>query len=79
MKATGIVRNLDELGRIVLPIELRRVLDIDRSPLEIFLEDDGSIILRKYEPSCVFCGESSNVTNFRGKMVCTNCKLELSK
>lgn len=79
MKATGIVRNLDELGRIVLPIELRRVLDIDRSPLEIFLEEDGSIILRKYEPSCVFCGESSNVTNFRGKMVCTNCKMELSK
>ena len=79
MKATGIVRNLDELGRIVLPIELRRVLDIDRAPLEIFLEDDGSIVLRKYEPSCVFCGESSNVTNFRGKMVCNNCKLELSK
>ena len=58
MKSTGIVRKLDDLGRIVLPIELRRTLDIaDKAPLEIFVEGD-SIILRKYEPSCVFCGKS---------------------
>lgn len=79
MKATGIVRNLDELGRIVLPIELRRTLDIDKSPIEIFLDDDGSIILRKYNPCCVFCGESANVSNFKGKMVCRSCKMELSR
>lgn len=77
MKATGIVRKVDELGRIVLPIELRRNLNIDiKDPLEIFVEGD-LIILKKYEPCCVFCGESKEIVNHRGKNVCKSCVKEL--
>ena len=61
MKATGIVRKVDELGRIVLPIELRRTLDIEiKDPIEIFV-DDEYILLKKYEPACIFCGNAKNV------------------
>ena len=78
MKSTGIVRKVDELGRIVLPIELRRNLDIgEKDSLEIYV-DGSSIVLRKYEPSCVFCGDSRNVTPFRGKNICANCMRQLS-
>ena len=67
MKATGIVRRVDELGRIVLPIELRRTLDItERDALEIYVEG-SSVILKKYRPSCIFCG----------KNVCAKCLREL--
>ena len=73
MKATGIVRKVDTLGRIVLPIELRRTLGIDHlDPLEIFV-DGEKIILRKYEPACTFCGNATNVKRFSGKMVCGDC------
>ena len=79
MKATGIVRKIDDLGRVVLPIELRRTLNIDiKDPVEIFIEGD-LIILKKYEPACVFCGEANNVQNFRGKNVCKNCAMELGR
>ena len=77
MKATGIVRKVDELGRIVLPIELRRSLDIaERDPLEIYV-DGTSIVLTKYQPACIFCGDSREITSFKGKNVCTNCLKEL--
>lgn len=73
MKATGIVRKIDELGRIVLPMELRRTMDINyKDTLEI-LVDGESIVLRKYNPSCVFCGNVGNVLNYKGKNVCQNC------
>ena len=79
MKSTGIVRKVDELGRIVLPIELRRTLDIaERDALEIYV-DGASIILKKYESSCIFCGSSKNVTTFKGKNICASCQRELSK
>ena len=79
MKATGIVRKVDMLGRIVLPIELRRTLGIDvREPLEIFVKDD-SIILRKYDPVCVICGENGILKEYRGKQICQNCIDELTK
>ena len=79
MKSTGIVRKVDELGRIVLPIELRRTLDIaERDPLEIYV-DGTSIILRKHESSCVFCGSGKDVTEFKDKNICTACLSELSK
>lgn len=73
MKSTGIVRRVDELGRIALPIELRRTLDIaEKDELEIFV--DGSVImLKKYEPSCVFCGAGREVVPFGGKNVCRDC------
>ena len=79
MKSTGIVRKVDELGRIVLPIELRRTLDIaERDPLEIYV-DGTSIILRKHESSCVFCGSGKDVTEFKDKNICAACLSELSK
>lgn len=79
MKATGIIRRVDEVGRIVLPIELRSVLGIDnRESVEIFTEDD-KIILKKYQPSCVFCGESNDVITYKGKSVCPACIAEIAK
>ena len=79
MKATGIVRKIDHLGRIVLPIELRRVMDIDRdSSLEIYVEDD-SIVLRKYQPTCVFCKSSVDVCDYKGRNTCAACRKEISQ
>ena len=73
MKSTGIVRKVDELGRMVLPIELRRTLDIaEKDPLEIYVSED-SIILKKYQPSCVFCDSAKNIVNYKGKNVCSAC------
>lgn len=73
MKSTGIVRKVDELGRIVLPIELRRTLDIaERDELEIYLDDD-KVILKKYEPSCIFCGSSCGLVTYHGRNVCLEC------
>lgn len=73
MKSTGIVRKVDELGRIVLPIELRRTLDIDiKDSLEIYV-DDSRIILKKYEPTCIFCGEGNNISNYCDKNICKDC------
>ena len=79
MKATGIVRPVDKLGRIVLPVELRRTLDITtEDSLEIFT-DGESIVLKKYSPSCIFCGEAGNVEMVKGKYICKNCLRELKK
>lgn len=79
MKATGIVRKVDELGRIVLPIELRRNLDIEvRDPVEIYMDGD-KIVLQKYEPACLFCGSSHGLINYRGKNVCQECAGALTK
>lgn len=77
MKATGIVRRIDELGRIVLPIELRRTMNLnEKDPVEVFVDAD-TIILRKYEPSCIFCGEATNVREYKGKIICNDCMREL--
>ncbi len=79
MKSTGIVRKVDELGRIVLPIELRRTLDISiKDSLEIFV-DNNQIILKKYEPACIFCNDASDITVYKGKNVCAKCLSELKK
>jgi transcriptional pleiotropic regulator of transition state genes len=77
MRATGIVRKIDELGRIVLPIELRRTMNLnERDPVEIFLEGE-SIVLRKYEAACVFCGDTHGLVSFQGKQVCGSCLRQL--
>ena len=77
MKSTGIVRKIDELGRIVLPIEIRKTMGIDtKDAVEIFTEDD-KIILKKYFPACIFCGNADNVTYFKGKLICKDCIEEL--
>jgi len=73
MKSTGIIRKVDELGRIVLPIEIRRTLDIaERDELEIFMEGD-QIILQKFENTCVFCGTTKALITFQDKNICTEC------
>lgn len=73
MKSTGIVRKVDELGRIVLPIELRRTLDIsERDALEIYVDEDR-IILKKYLPACLFCGNARDIVDYRGKNICPDC------
>ncbi len=77
MRSIGIVRKIDELGRIVLPKELRRSLDIEEGdPMEIFV-DANTIMLKKYEPSCIFCGEARNVQVYKGKNICQDCMEEL--
>ncbi len=77
METTGIVRRLDELGRIVLPMELRKTLDLKvRDSLEI-TTDKGAIILRKYSPACTFCGKDTKVTDFKGKNICLKCLEEI--
>ena len=73
MKSTGIVRKVDELGRVVIPIELRRTLRIEeKDALEIYV-DGEKIILKKYEPACIFCGNAENVRNFKDKNICQDC------
>lgn len=73
MKSTGIVRKVDELGRIVLPIELRRTLGIEeKDRIEIFV-DGESIILRKYQPACIFCDKAKDIINYKGKNICPDC------
>ena len=77
MKSTGIIRKVDDLGRIVLPIELRRTLDLsERDELEIYMEDDR-IILQKFDPSCVFCGSLRGLIQYRKKNVCQECVKKL--
>ena len=77
MKSTGLVRKVDELGRIVLPIELRRTLDIaERDPLEIYVEG-SAVVLKKYRPTCIFCDSSRGLSTFGGKNVCAKCIREL--
>lgn len=78
MKSTGIVRKIDELGRLVLPIELRRNMNLEiKDPLEIFVEDD-MIILKKYESSCIFCGDARDNIIYENKHVCKKCIEKMS-
>jgi transcriptional pleiotropic regulator of transition state genes len=77
VKSTGIGRKVDELGRIVLPIEMRRTLDIaEKDALEIYVEG-ASVILKKYKPSCIFCDTSKDVSEFKGKNICPKCLKDL--
>ncbi|MDR3242984.1 MAG: AbrB/MazE/SpoVT family DNA-binding domain-containing protein [Clostridiales Family XIII bacterium] len=77
MKATGIVRRVDQLGRVVLPVELRKTFDIKKEdPLEIYVDGD-TILLKKYEPACIFCGNAKNVKRIYDKAVCEDCLSEM--
>ena len=79
MKSTGIIRKVDNLGRIVLPIELRRTLDIEeRDELEIYMENDR-IILQKFEQACIFCGSSRGLISYRRKNVCQECLKKMTE
>lgn len=77
MKATGIVRKLDTLGRIVIPMELRKIFDLDiGDPIEIFVEGND-IILRKYQPACIFCNDATDMVTVHGKNICRKCLDEM--
>lgn len=79
MKATGMVRKVDELGRIVIPKEMRRNMDIEEQDfLEIYVEGN-TIILKKYEPACIFCNNAKDIYSFKGRNVCPSCIKELQK
>lgn len=78
MKSTGIVRQVDPLGRVVLPKETREILELDEgTPLEFYVEDK-SILLKRYQPGCIFCDGMDDVVNFKGKNVCKQCFDDLS-
>jgi AbrB family transcriptional regulator, transcriptional pleiotropic regulator of transition state genes len=77
MKATGVVRKVDELGRVVIPIELRRNLGIaEKDGLEIFV-DDEKIILKRYAPACIFCDSAEDIRHFKGRNICGHCIQEI--
>ena len=79
MKSTGIVRKVDELGRIVIPIELRNQFQIaEKDPIEIFV-DGSSIILKKYEKACLFCGNTKKLSNYKDKLICNKCLSQIKK
>ena len=79
MKSTGIIRRVDELGRVVIPIEIRNQFNIiEKDSLKIYVDND-SIILKKYEPSCIFCHSSVNLIDFNSKLLCNNCLINLKK
>ena len=79
MRSTGVVRKVDELGRIVIPIELRRTMGIEeKDALEIYVDND-KIILKKYAPGCIFCGSCDDLAVIMGKHLCISCAKELTK
>lgn len=79
MTYTGIIRRVDELGRLVIPIEIREQFNIaEKSPIEIYVDSD-SIILKKYQPNCTFCQSTENLVEYKNKLVCTDCIKSLNK
>ena len=79
MKSTGIIRRVDELGRVVIPIELRNKLGInEKDPIEIFVEG-STILLKKYEPNCIFCGSTKKLLNYNDKLICSKCAEKINK
>ncbi|NLM72595.1 MAG: AbrB/MazE/SpoVT family DNA-binding domain-containing protein [Clostridiaceae bacterium] len=79
MKATGMIRSLDQLGRIVIPVELRRVLGIEIGDGLEFYSDEKTIVLKKYEPACIFCDNASDIKVYKGKNVCGECYAQLKE
>ena len=73
MKSTGIIRRVDELGRVVIPMEIRNQFNIvEKDPIEIYVEG-SCIALKKYEPNCIFCGNTKNLVEYKDKLVCDKC------
>ena len=73
MKSTGIIRRVDELGRVVMPMEIRNQFNIvEKDPIEIYVEG-SCIVLKKYEPNCIFCGNTKNLVEYKDKLVCDKC------
>jgi len=78
MKSTGMIRRVDELGRVVIPKEIRKKLDIqEKDPLEIYVQED-CIILKKYESNCIFCGNTKDLIEYKEKLICKKCLKDLT-
>lgn len=78
MKSTGMIRRVDELGRVVIPKEIRNKLDIqEKDPLEIYVQED-CIILKKYESNCIFCGNTKDLIEYKEKLICKKCLKDLT-
>ncbi len=79
MKALGIVRQIDGLGRVVIPKELRRAMEIkEGDSFELFVEDN-TIMMRKYQPACIICGNAKNVVTYKGRNFCPDCIKDISE
>ena len=79
MKSTGIIRKVDELGRVVIPIEIRNQFNIaEKDPIEIYV-DGSSIVLKKYEPNCIFCGNTENLISYNDKLICEECSEKIGE
>lgn len=79
MKSTGIIRKVDELGRVVIPIELRNKLEIqEKDPIEIYVEG-SSVILKKYQPNCIFCGNNKELVSYKDKLICSKCREKIKE
>ncbi len=79
MKSTGIVRRVDELGRVVIPIEIRNKFSIaEKDPIEIYV-DGSNIVLKKYEETCIFCGNTKNLSEYKEKLICDKCAEQIAK
>ena len=73
MKSTGIIRRVDELGRVVIPIEIRNQFNIvEKDPIEIYVKD-SSIVLKKFEQNCIFCGNTKDLLSYHDKLICQKC------
>lgn len=78
MKSTGIIRRMDELGRVVIPIEIRNQFNIvEKDPMEIYV-DGSSIVLKKFEPNCIFCGNTKKLIEYNNKLICEKCQNKIS-
>ena len=79
MKSTGIIRRVDELGRVVIPIEIRNQFNIaEKDPIEIYVEG-SSIVLKKFEQNCIFCGSTKDLVEYKDKLICSKCADNLMK
>lgn len=79
MKSTGIIRKMDELGRVVIPIEIRNQFGIaEKDPMEIYV-DGSNIVLKKYEPNCIFCGNTKNLIDYNNKLICEECSEKIGE
>ena len=79
MKSTGIIRRMDEIGRVVIPIEIRNQFNIaEKDPMEIYV-DGSSIVLKKFEPNCIFCGNTKNLLEFNDKLICEKCSKKIGE
>ena len=77
MKSTGIIRRMDELGRVVIPIEIRNQFNIaEKDQIEIYV-DGSSIVLKKFEPNCIFCGNTKNLLEYHDKLICKDCSKKI--